>query len=210
VAAVVGPVDAEGRLGGRAEILAHGKVLDALVQHDATVIPVRFGAVFEDDAQVVDAVLAEHEPDLLQTLEALRGRLQFTLRARYDEAVVLAEVVAENAHIAALRDATRGRPEEATYPDRVRLGELVAQALEAKREADGQLLVDTLAPHAVEVSVLTGSGVDHLARLAFLVDRDLVGRFEDRAEALAASMAPRARLALVGPVAASDFVAGGV
>ncbi len=208
LAAVVSQVDADEPLGGRAHVLAHGEVLRALVEHGATVLPVRFGAVFDDDTQVADIALAEREQDLTEVLDGLDGRCQLTLRARYDESAVLAEVVEENRAIAELRDLTRGRPEETTYHHRVRLGELVAQALEDKRQADGQTLIDALAPHSVACSVLAGAGVDHLAELAFLVDRDLVGEFEESAEALAASMAPRASLALVGPVAPYDFVGG--
>ena len=204
--AVVGPVDAERPVGRRADVLAHGRVLDALVQHGGPVIPVRFGAVFEDEAQVVEAVLAPQAEQLVEVLEGLRDRSQFTLRAQYDEAVVLAEVVGENDDIAALRAATRERPEDETYPARVRLGELVGRAMEYKRESDGNVVLDALAPRAVATQVLPGAGLDHVIEAAFLVDHALVPQFEQAAEDVAASFAPRAKVALVGPVAPYDFV----
>ena len=208
VVGVVGGLPEDVPLGRRADVFAHGRVIDALVAHGATIIPVRFGAVFDDDVDVVQDVLAAQHDQLVDVLDGLRGRAQFTMRARYDEDAVLTEVVHENADIAELREATRGQPEQSTYADRVRLGELVADALAYKREADGQVVLDALAPHAVAVTVLGGSGLDHLVRAAFLVDREDVDGFERAAEALAADMATRATLALVGPVAPYDFVSG--
>ncbi len=208
LAAVVGPVPEDAPLGRRGDVLAHSEVVEGLVRHGGTVIPVRFGAVFDDDSDVQDMLVAEHD-QLVDVVDDLRGRSQFTLRARYDEEAVLTEVVGENPEIAELREATRGQPEHASYGDRVRLGELVADALESKRDSDGQLVLDALAPHAVAVSVLGGAGLDHLVRAAFLVEHDHVDGFEETAESVAAEMSARARVALVGPSAPYDFVAWG-
>jgi hypothetical protein len=205
LAAVVGHVDVERPLRKRADVMAHGRVLDVLAAHGA-VIPVRFGALLADDSEVVDGLLAPQAEHLLEVLDGLRGRAQFTLRARYDEPTVLTEVVAENADIEALRDQTRGRPEDATYAPRVRMGELVAQALESKREADGKAVLDALLPHVVASRVLPGAGIDLLVDVAFLVDDDRRAAFEEAAEDVAASVAPRATVRLVGPVAPYDFV----
>jgi hypothetical protein len=86
------------------------------------------------------------------------------------------------------------------------MGELVAQALESKREADGKAVLDALLPHVVASRVLPGAGIDHLVDVAFLVDDDRRAAFEEAAEDVAASVAPRATVRLVGPVAPYDFV----
>lgn len=205
LAAVVGVVDADRPLGRRADLLAHGRVLDSVAAQGA-VIPVRFGSLLAGADDVVDELLAPNVEHLESVLETLVGRSQFNLRARYDEETVLAEVVSENPAIADLRERTRGQPEDTTYPLRARLGELVAHALEAKRAVDGQGVLDLVVPHCTTYNIREGGGIDHLVDVAFLVDVERRESFEAAAEEAAAALGGRARVRLLGPVAPYDFV----
>ena len=139
----------------------------------------------------------------------MRGKQQFNVRATYVEEMVLAEVVDENADIAELRARTRDLPEDAGYAQRVRLGELVSQALDAKRADEADQLLARLVPHAVAHRVREGGGLEHLLDVALLVaDKDRAD-FEAAAEELAADLTPRVRLRLLGPLAPYDFVPEG-
>lgn len=207
VGAVVSDLDGTGTVGKKSQLLAHGRVLDAVAAESA-VIPLRFGTVLQSRDALVANLLAPDEERWFGLLEGLTGRSQFVVQARYDVDQVLAEVVAENPRIADLRSRTRGRPETETYNARVRLGELVAAALEAKRETDAPRLLETLLPHGVDRTVRHGrGGIDHLLDVAFLVDDQRRGAFEEAAEKVARSLAGRARVKLVGPTAPYDFVA---
>jgi hypothetical protein len=205
IAAIVGVLDGDRPIGRRSDIVAHSEVLDAMAGSGA-IIPVRFGSAFEDQAQVIEFLLAPQAERLLEILTSLKGTAQFTVRVRYDEPTVLGEVVSERADVAQLREETRGEPEVATYHARVRLGELVAKALESKREVDGQAVTDALVSHSVAWRTLAGSGLDHLIDVAFLVQDQQREDFEAAAEELAQRLAPRARVRLVGPVPPYDFV----
>ena len=121
---------------------------------------------------------------------------------------MLAEVVDSDPEIARLRQRTRDVPEDVAYPDRVRLGELVARAMEVKREDDGNVILDAVLPHVAAHNIRSGSGVDHLLDVAFLVDDERREAFEDVLEQLAEAMHERARLQLFGPLAPFDFVEG--
>lgn len=205
IAAVVSTVDVERPLGKRADLLAHGRVLDAFAARCA-VVPIRFGSVLPDRSEVLAGLLEPGSARFRELLDELSGRVQFNLRARYDEEVILTEVVRENPAVAKLREQTRNQPEAATYYSRMRLGELVARAVARKREAESQVVLDALAPHSVAHSIRDGEGVDHLLDAAFLVETKQQEPFEQAAEATAASLHGRARLRLVGPLAAYDFV----
>jgi Gas vesicle synthesis protein GvpL/GvpF len=207
VGGVVSDLDSAGAVGKKSQLLAHSRVLDAVAAETA-VIPLRFGTVLQSRSALVEDILAPDEQRWAELLEGLTGRSQFVVQARYDVDQVLAEVVAENPRIADLRSRTRGRPETETYHARVQLGELVAAALEAKRETDAPRLLATLLPHGVDRTVRHGrGGIDHLLDVAFLVDDEQRGAFEGAAEELARSLAGRARVKLVGPTAPYDFVA---
>jgi hypothetical protein len=205
VAAVTSLLDSERTLAGRADLLAHSRVLDAVAAL-GPVIPVRFGSVLENrDAVKADLLQPSHER-FHAMLADLAGHSQFTVRARYDERQVLSEVVAENPEIAQLRAATREQPDDASYGDRVRLGELVARALEAKSAQDGQDLLQALERHAAAVNIRESAGLDRLLDVALLVQDSRRAEFEQAVEELAEAYAGRAQLKLVGPTAPYDFV----
>jgi len=208
IAAVVQPFDVSRRLGTRADLLRHSAVVDA-VAGQGPVVPVRFGSVMESDTDVVATLLAPQHDHFRDLLEDLAGKQQFNVRATYVEQMVLAEVVDDNAEIADLRARTRDLPEDAAYAQRVRLGELVSQALDAKRADEGEQLLARLVPHAVAHRVREGGGLEHLLDVALLVAEKDRARFEAAAEELAAELTPRVRVRLLGPLAPYDFVPEG-
>lgn len=208
IAAVVGEMRLDRPPGRRADLMAYSKVLDALAEAGA-VVPVRFGSVLPDADSIVEAVLAPDEELFADLLGQLVGRRQFTVRAAYHDQVALAEIVRTDPRVAALRERTRDLPEEAAYADRVRLGELVAAALEAKREDDAGILADAIVPFTAAQIVKLGSGEDDLASITVLVDDDRREEFEQQLEDLAEAVHERIRLQLVGPTAPYDFVGEG-
>ena len=205
VAAVVAPMTLERPPGRRVDLLAYSGTLDAIAER-VPVVPVQFGSVLPDEGSIVEELLAPGEATLSVMLEELQGRAQFTFQARYLEPVVLSEIVAADPEIRELRRLTRGLPETAAYGERVRLGELVARALEQKRLTDAQLLLDMVLPHTVAHVVRPGAGIERLLDASLLVDHDRRGMFEDALETLAEGVHERIRLRLMGPMAPYDFV----
>jgi hypothetical protein len=205
VAAVVERIDPSQPLGRRKHLVAHSEVLNALAVL-GPVLPMRFGAVVDGATAVVDELLGPQGEHFASMLEQSADTLQFTVRARYVLDTVLEEVVRAEPEIAELRRRTAGMPEDASHSERVRLGELVAQAVEARRLQDEQMVRDRLAPYAENHVTKHTSGMDGLTELSFEVRRDREVRFAEVAEALAEEMDGRARISLVGPMALYDFI----
>jgi hypothetical protein len=208
VAAVVGEVALDRPPGRRTDLLAHSRVVDALAA-EMVVVPVRFGSMLADERSVVEDLLLPEQERFADYLEELRGRAQFNVRASYHEGTALAEVVQTQPEIAELRRATRDLPEDKAYGQRVRLGELVAHAMEDKRAYDAQVLLDAMLPFVAAHSVRAGGGLEHVADVAMLVDDERREAFEQHMEWLAESVHERIRLRLMGPMAPYDFVGGG-
>jgi hypothetical protein len=204
VAAVVSGVPVDRPLGTRRDLLRHSGLLDGIAR-STPVLPMRFGTVLDDTAAVIDELLVSHHRRFAKALSALDGLAQFTVKARYVEAAVLGEVVAEEPAIARLRDALRHRPAEVGYGDRVRLGELVAVAMARRRDADMTTLVDALAPYARSVSWAPATVQDGIVDAALLVDRGVWSDLERAVEGIARRGAGRMRLRLLGPLAPYDF-----
>ena len=206
--ALVEPVDDERALGRRRDLVAHSAVLNAMAAH-GPVLPLRFGSVLHDEDAVVEDLLGPQEAHFVSLLTELAGRVQLTLRARYVLDAVLAEIVRSDDEIARLREATAGLSEDASHYERIRLGELVAQAVERQRAVDVGRILDAVLPLAERHVVREVSGMDSLLDVAVLVPTEGQKDLEDVAEELAEGFDGWARLSLVGPTAAYDFVPEG-
>jgi hypothetical protein len=196
---------------GRDEVLMHSEVLDQALAH-GTVLPMRFGVVMDGSDDVRRQLLERHGEDLRNQLNDLAGKVEFNVRGVYEEDVVLREVVSEDSEIARLREAVRGRSEDGTYYERIRLGELVAQAVERRRERDAQAIIDLLAPASLAVDVGAPAHERVVVTASFLVERDHLDAFDELLEAVARDQFGRIRFKLTGPRAPHSFVelGGGV
>ena len=187
----------------RADLLAYHSVLDALAAR-GPVVPVRFGSVLPGRDAVAE-FLAQHCEQLTAALDRLTGRRQYNLRVSYVEEVVLAELVAEDPEIRDLRARIASVPDDASYPDRVRLGELVARSLENWSERDAEALLAAVEPDVVAYQVRSAPSATQVLDVALLVDDARAEQVVDHLEELARQNHETLRMRLVGPLAAHDF-----
>jgi hypothetical protein len=167
-----------------------------------TVIPAAFGMVLASDDAVVREFLQPRRDELLALLDRLDGFGQLNVRVSYDEDVVLEEIVRADPTIAQLRNETRALGDGA-YDLRMRLGELVAAALEYARERDGRMILERLREEAADVAV-DEAGEDVL-KASFLIAREGSIGFDRELEDIAREQAPRLRIEVVGPLPPSAF-----
>lgn len=190
---------------GRDEVMTHAEVLDQALTR-GTVLPMRFGVVMDGSDDVRRQLLDRHGEDLRTQLIDLAGKVELNVRAVYEEDVVLREVVNDDPEIARLREAVHDRPEDATYYERIRLGELVAQAVERRREQDAQAIVDILTPTTLAVDVGAPAHERVVINASFLVERKHLDAFDEVLEAVARDQFGRIRFKLTGPRAPHSFV----
>ena len=195
-------------LGKREDLLAHERVLEA-VAGDRTVLPMRFGSVVRTEEAVVDELLAPHHEHFESVICELSGLVQFTIRGRYVDSAHLREIVQEDAEIRELRAALQEVDDEAGYADRLRMGELVNEAVERKRAADAETLVEALKPGVVATAGHQVAGEDGAVDMAFLVERQRRAEFERAVDELGEQWRERVRLRLIGPLAPYDFLPEG-
>lgn len=204
--AVVGEwVDLHENLAKKRHLTAHTDLLNRLAE-DGPVLPLQFGSVLADDGQAVVDLLGGGPDWYADRLAEVEGLSQYVLRARYDLDEALAQLVDSDPEIAGLRERTRGRPEEERHDERVRLGELVSQAMEARQGQDAAWVRSRMEPFVSAVAPRDVGGMDGLAELALAVGADQLADFEAAAEELAEEAHPWALLSLVGPMAMYDFV----
>jgi hypothetical protein len=190
---------------GREEAMTHARVLEQALEH-GTVLPMRFGVVVADSDEVRERILDRHAGELSAQLERLACKVELNVRAVYEEEPVMREIVERHPEIARRREALRGQPEDATYYERINLGEMVAGALEQAREADAHTMLEVLSPLALAVEIGEPGHERMVLSASFLVEREGVERFDQALEDLARAQADRIRFKLTGPLPPHSFV----
>ena len=204
-AALVSPVADADSLATPENLLAHSTVLDR-VAADGPVLPLVFGTIAPGADAVAGDLLPSGAQGYAQQLASVQDVVQFTLQARYARETVIAELVAEEPEIAALREATAGRSEDESRNERIRLGELVVRGLERKSGQDAQHIAEALRGRARDVVIRRSGEAETVLELAALVERGSEDSFEQAASDLAERHAGRITFRLLGPQAPYDFV----
>lgn len=187
----------------RRDLHRHLEVLEA-THADTTVVPCAFGMVLQSRQAVEDELLTARREELLALLKRFEARMQLNIRAFYDEERVLREVVAESSEVSRLSQQSRALG-DAAHLSNIRLGELVASALDERRAVDGRRVFDRLVAEADDVAV-EEAPLPIVLKASFLVSRNRSGRFDAALEELATSEGPRISFESIGPLPPTAFV----
>lgn len=205
LAALVSDVDLSRVLGRPADLEVHEEIVDSIVA-GSPVLPVRFGAVLTDEDAVVSELLEPHREEFQAALEELEGRAEYLVKGRYAEGAILAEILSEDPEAAELAEQTRGQDPDATREQRIRLGELINNAVSDKREQDTHALVSRVADLAAASFVREPTHELDAVYAAFLVEDDAAEEFERTVQDMGQGWEGRVELSLHGPMAPWDFV----
>jgi Gas vesicle synthesis protein GvpL/GvpF len=190
---------------GREELTTHARILEEALE-GGVVLPMRFGIVMEDEDSVRRDLLERHHDELLAQIEELEGKVELNVKGIYEEDVLMREVVESNSEIARLRESLQGQPEDATYYERIRLGEMVSEAVEARRNEDSERILARLSPLARAVERGEPMHERMAVNASFLVEQAQLQAFDEAVDALGAEQAGRIRFKYTGPLPPHSFV----
>jgi hypothetical protein len=187
----------------RADLLRHFEVLATAFER-GTVVPLRFGIVFDDKDSLVRDFLEPRHDELAGLLRELRDRVELRVTAHYREEAVLGEIVRQSPRVARLREQTQGGG--GSPPLLLELGELVSAELQARTARDVRSIAERLAAIALAYDVSDEQIEHQLLRASFLVERKRMKAFDEAMEELAAAQAGRVDFSYVGPLPPHSFV----
>jgi hypothetical protein len=144
--------------------------------------------------------------DFAEALKALEGHAEYVVKGRYDQKRFLNGLLEENDQARALRDDIQAKPEEAARNSRIALGELIANTVEAKRQADTQTVVGQLNDIATQVNVREPTSEWDAVHVALLAEVDREQDVQDFVDDLNEKGKGQIQLRLLGPLAPYDFV----
>ncbi|MFE2065064.1 GvpL/GvpF family gas vesicle protein [Streptomyces sp. NPDC059467] len=185
----------------RRDVIAHQAVQERLMA-DGTVLPLQFGLIAEND-EAVQAALEQNAADYTDRLQALEGCSEYHLKASQDEDALLRQILRESDMARELNDEIRGGTAD---PDAsLRLGELVAQEVQARQEALAAGVVEALRPFARRLESSQPTGSDFL-NVSFLVTEDREESFLTTELSVAHQMGDDVDFRLNGPLPPYSFV----
>lgn len=207
LAALVSEIDTSQPLGNPDDLVRHEQILDASAA-EVAVLPLRFGAVLTSDEAVISELLEAHEDEFTRALDELDGRTEYVVKGRYVESAILEEILSENRQAAQLKNQIKDADPDATRAVRMQLGEIVNQAIEAKRQADTRMLGDRMAGHCAASLVRVPTSELDAVHIAFLLDDGQESELSQVVDELAGVWDGRVEFRILGPMAAYDFVGG--
>jgi hypothetical protein len=205
LAALVSEVKLAAPLGSPEDLQAHKEILDSTAS-GVPILPLRFGAVLTSEDAVVAELLEPHRAEFTAALDELDGYAQYVIRGRYVEQAILAEILSENPEAAELADQVRGTDPDATRDQRIRLGELINDAIAAKRADDTRMLLDAVEDLSKASFVREPSHELDAAYVAFLVHASKADELQRVVDQVADRWQGRIELGTAGPMAPYDFV----
>ncbi|MGK4585246.1 GvpL/GvpF family gas vesicle protein [Kitasatospora sp. HPMI-4] len=185
----------------RRDLLAHQTVQERLMA-DGTVLPLRFGLTAGDD-DAVREVLEQHCDEYTQRLAALDDCAEYHLKVSIDEDVLLRQVLAESGDARRLNDDIKAGNSNPDLP--LALGELVVKEVQARHQAMGAGITESLRPHVREERMSEPTGGDFL-NISFLVDGENRERFLSAEKDLTDELGEVFNFRLYGPLPAYSFV----
>jgi HAMP domain-containing protein len=206
LAALVSDVNLDRPLGRAEDMFAHEELLDSSAA-EVAVLPLRFGAVLASEDAVTDELLGPHYDEFAAALQQLEGHAEYVVKGRYIEREVLGQVLGQNPDAAQLADQIRDADPDASRDQRIQLGEIMSNAIEAMRQADTRALGDAVADQVAASVVRQPTHELDAVYVAFLIETDKAEALEQAVDRLADEWQDRMELRLIGPLAAYDFVA---
>ena len=189
----------------RRNMIVHAQVQEE-VMRECPILPVRFGTIAPDADSVRHKLLDRRRAELTGLFAEVENRVELGLKVFWNEQTLFQEIVAENPRIRALRDSLVGVAENRSYYDRVRLGEMVADAVRAKRQKESEKLMDRFAPLAYKTRTNNTLGERMVLNAAFLVDRSREEDFDRAVHELDSEQGSRLSLKFIGSAPPYNFV----
>jgi len=187
----------------RDNTLAHQKAIEAVMQQQP-VLPVRFATIAEDEEKVKRILKAEYD-SFQQLLAKVGDKVELGLKAVFQENIY-ETILDKYETIRTFKERIAALPAEQTRFERMRIGQMVEEALGTEKQSAADDILATLAPLAAEVKTNNTYGELMIVNAAFFVPQCREADFDRSVQALGEKYDGRASLKYVGTMPPFNFV----
>ncbi|NQU86934.1 MAG: GvpL/GvpF family gas vesicle protein [Mariniphaga sp.] len=163
----------------RVNMIAHQKVLEEVMKR-FTVLPVRFSTISEhDDDTGILKILEKDYNKFNDLLNKMEGKKELGLKILAQEAEIYPSIVEKYDEIKSLKDKLINLPVDKTYYQRIKIGEMVAEALKKETENYKNIILDVLKPLTDDFKLNDNYGEMMILNAAFLIKNTSEPEFDD-------------------------------
>jgi len=188
----------------RENLIAHQKVIEEVMK-DHTVLPVRFCTIATSTEEIRNLMMKRYQ-ELKNLLRSMDNKVELGLKVFWrDMEGIFKEIGQTHAGIKNLKEKLTKDPAASSRDKKVDLGKKVKEALDGKREAEAEEILDVLRPKWVDFRKSKTAGDNMILNSAFLIDRLHEMEFDDIIEDMNRKYEDRMIFKYVGPVAPFNF-----
>ena len=196
----------------RKNTIAHQLVMEEMMK-EYTILPVRFCTIAEDNGgvsskdRIRQKILKERYDEFKALLAEMDNKAELGVKALWtDMDLVFGEILEGNREIRILKKRIASMKGTKGHNERIRMGGLVKEALEKKKEREANKILSPLKKISADHRVNPGYSDRMLLNAAFLVDQARGKAFDSAVSTLDEEYNERIRLKYVGPMPALNFV----
>ena len=162
----------------RINMITHEKVLEEVMKQ-FTVLPVRFSTISEsnDDAGILK-ILEKDYKKFDEMLSKMEGKKELGLKVLAQEAAIYESILEKYDEIRSLKAKLMNLPVDKTHYQRMKIGEMVAEALKKETENYKNIILDVLNPLADDVKINDNYGEMMILNAAFLIKNTTEPEFD--------------------------------
>lgn len=162
----------------RTNLITHEKVLEEVMKQ-FTVLPVRFSTISENDNNREVLKILEKEYHVFdQLLTRMEGKKELGLKVLANKTAIYESIIEKYDEIRLLRGKLMNTPVDKTHYERIKIGEMVAEALKKEIESYKNSILDELRPHAEDMKKNDNYGDMMILNAAFLIKKELEPEFD--------------------------------
>lgn len=204
IAAVASDMDKDVINATMENCLQHEKVLFE-VMNESTVLPFEFGTISPGKENVVN-LLKDNYSNIKRSIRYLKDKIEMNVKALWSNMnLIFKEVVSENRDIALYKKEIEKKTANQTYENRIKIGQLVAQALYLKKGKEMDFIVTTLKKEAVGYVSERIVGDNMILNGAFLIRKGKLDKFESNLCRLDKELNGRVNFNYTGPIPPFNF-----
>ena len=153
----------------RLNMITHSNVLEEIMKL-FTVLPVRFSTISEhDDDNGIMRILEKDYKKFNDMLHKMEGRKELGLKVLAQEASIYENIIEKYDEIRSLRGKLMNLPADKIHYQRLKIGEMVAEALKKETLVYKNIILDVLNPLTDDVRINDNYGEMMILNAAFLI-----------------------------------------
>lgn len=189
----------------RDNLMAHEKVIEEAMK-DYTVLPVRFCTIATSIDEIRSLLMKRYQ-EFKNLLRSMDNKVELGLKTFWlNMDAVFKDIGISNRDVKLLKEKLQKKNNNPSLDERVTLGEKVKKALEKRREAEAEEIINLLKPRCIDLSLNEKVGENMVLNSSFLVDRVQEREFDDLVEELIQKNKDRLKFKYVGPTPPFNFV----